>query len=423
MSGAGRSESRLGRPRDAFELAVVVLLALSAFVFIEPAPVDLLTMLLLPIALFGRRLAIPGGSSFALVCVAMFLLANMISLPISRHIAVALRFAAITGYLIASWVFVLGVAGKLGERAVRLVMLGWCWGAVLTVIPAIASYFGAFPFAERLAHAGRLHALFKDANVLGAWLIAPTVWATSRLVSLERSSRGAWLVVLVVCGIGVLLTYSRGAWISLGVALLLFFGLRMVAYGSARARVMTLLAVPVAIVLLAIALDRLANVAVVQDMLTQRLGPQHYDVDRFATQQDALEVALEKPLGIGPGQVEKTFVRAAHNAYVRGFVENGYLGGLALVLILFGSLLRSAWLAIDSRDPAVQTAMAVVAGCMAAVCVESLVIDSVHWRHAWVLAALAWTPALVRSSAPPCEPVVAPPSASPAAIRRSASRS
>lgn len=373
-------------------------MALSAFVFIEPAPVDLLTMLLVPIALFGRRLAIPAGSSFALVSVASFALANLISLPLAGYPDVALRFLAITTYLVISWVFVVGVSGKLGERAVRLVMLGWSWGAVLTVIPAIASYFGAFPFAERLAYAGRLHALFKDANVLGAWLVAPTVWATSRLVSLERSQRLPWAIVLIVCGFGVLLTYSRGAWISVGVALLLFFALRMVAYGSARARVMTLLAVPVAIVLLAIALDRLANVAVVQDMLTQRLGPQHYDVDRFATQEDALQVALERPFGIGPGQVEKTFVRAAHNAYVRAFVENGYLGGLALVLIWFGSLLRAAWLAIDSRDPALQTAMAVVAGCMAAICVESLVIDSVHWRHAWLLAGLAWTPALVRSS-------------------------
>ena len=373
-------------------------MALSAFVFIEPAPVDLLTMLMVPIALFGRRLAIPAGSSFALVSVASFALANLISLPLAGYPDVALRFLAITTYLVVSWVFVVGVSGKLGERAVRLVMLGWSWGAVLTVIPAIASYFGAFPFAERLAYAGRLHALFKDANVLGAWLVAPTVWATSRLVSLERSQRLPWAIVLIVCGFGVLLTYSRGAWISVGVALLLFFALRMVAYGSARARVMTLLAVPVAIVLLAIALDRLANVAVVQDMLTQRLGPQHYDVDRFATQEDALQVALERPFGIGPGQVEKTFVRAAHNAYVRAFVENGYLGGLALVLIWFGSLLRAAWLAIDSRDPALQTAMAVVAGCMAAICVESLVIDSVHWRHAWLLAGLAWTPALVRSS-------------------------
>jgi O-antigen ligase len=423
MGAQVRSPDRPGRPRDAFELAVVVLLALSAFVFIEPAPVDLLTLVLLPIALFARRLAIPAGSSFALVCVGVFLLANLISLPIARHIDVAIRFAAITVYLVGSWVFVLGVSGKLGERAVRLVMLGWSWGVVLTVIPAIASYFGAFPFVEQLAEGGRLHALFKDANVLGAWLVAPTVWATSRLVSLERSARLPWLFVLIVSGMGLLLTYSRGAWISVGVALLMFFGLRMVAFGSARARVMTLLAVPVAIVVLAVALDRLANVGVVQDMLTQRLGPQHYDVDRFATQQDALQVALETPLGIGPGQVEKTFVRAAHNAYVRGFVENGYLGGLALVLILFGSLLRSSWLAIDSRDPALQTAMAVVAGSMAAVCVESLVIDSVHWRHAWVLAALAWTPALMQSSARQWETRQAPPSATRAAIRRSASRS
>ncbi len=381
-----------GRPRDAFEWALVVLLALSAFVFIEPAPVDLLTVMLLPLALLGRRLAIPRGSVFALACAALFVLANLVSLPFARHLDVAVRFLAITLYLVAAWLFFVGVAGKLGERATRLIMLGWAWGAVLTVIPAIASYFGAFPFAERLAHASRLHALFKDANVLGAWLVAPLVWATSRMVSLERASRPFWGFVLIVCGVGVLLTYSRGAWISAGLALPAFFALRLVAVGTARGRVMMLLAVPVALVLLALALDRLANVAVVQDMLTQRLGAQHYDVDRFATQRDALEVAIERPLGIGPGQVEKTFVRAAHNAYVRGFVENGYLGGVTLALLLFGGMLRATWVAISSRDTALQTAMAVVAGCLAAICVESVVIDSVHWRHTWVLAALAWTP-------------------------------
>ena len=103
-------------------------MALSAFVFIEPAPVDLLTMLLVPIALFGRRLAIPAGSSFALVSVASFALANLISLPLAGYPDVALRFLAITTYLVISWVFVVGVSGKLGERAVRLVMLGWSWG-------------------------------------------------------------------------------------------------------------------------------------------------------------------------------------------------------------------------------------------------------------------------------------------------------
>jgi hypothetical protein len=310
----------------------------------------------------------------------------------ARHLGHALRFAAITAYLIVAWVFVLGYCGRYGERAVRVIMLGWTVGATLTTSVAILAYFGILPFAAELAPQGRLHAFFKDANVLGAYLVAPAVWSASRLVVLERGRRLFWAGALVVCGIGILLTYSRGAWISLAVAMLTFFGLRMVGYGSARSRVMTLLAVPVAVVLLAVALDRLADLAVVQDMLSQRVGLQAYDVDRFATQREALEVATRRPLGIGPGQSESTFERAAHNTYVRGFVENGYLGGLALILAMFSSLFVAIWVAISSREPRRQVALAVVAAALAAVCVESVVIDSVHWRHLWILMALAWTP-------------------------------
>ncbi|KIG12155.1 Permeases of the major facilitator superfamily protein [Enhygromyxa salina] len=375
-------------------MVVVVLMALGALVVVEPAPFDLLIILLLPIALVMRRLSIPKRGSVALAAVALFLLANAISLVPARDLGVALRFGAITAYLAIAWVFTAGFVGKHGERGAQLVMWGWTWGAVVTTTIAIAAYFGALPFAEQLAPQGRLHAFFKDANVLGAYLVAPAVWSASRLVLLERGRRLPWAVALVVCGVGILLTYSRGAWISIAVAMFTFFLLRLVGVGSRRSRTMTLLAVPVAVVLLAVALDRLVDVGVVQDMLAQRLGPQEYDVDRFATQREALEVAISSPFGIGPGQSERVFTRAAHNTYVRGLVENGYLGGLALAGLMFSSLFMAIWTALSSREPRRQVAMAVVAASLAAVCVESLVIDTVHWRHLWVLAALAWTPSV-----------------------------
>ena len=134
-------------------------------------------------------------------------------------------------------------------------------------------------------------------------------------------------------------------------------------------------------------------------MLSRRFGMQNYDVDRFATQREALEVAARTPWGIGPGQSESTFTRAAHNTYVRGFVENGYLGGLALVLSMYVSLFAGLWAALSSREPRHQIAMAVVASSLAAVCVESIVIDTVHWRHPWILMAMCWTPSALKAAA------------------------
>ena len=378
--------------RDRFDWTVAVLMALGSVVFIEPAPFDLSIVLIAPLALLRRRLAIPHASTFALVCVAVFVLANAISLIPARNLAAALRFEAITIYLLIAWAFVLGLVGKQGERAVRIVMLGWTVGAVVTTTVAIAGYLNVLPIHDLVAPGGRMKAFFKDPNVLGAYLVPAAVWSASRLFTLERERRSRWALALVVCSAGVFLSYSRGAWISLGIAMATFFGLRLVGVGTRRSRVMTLLAVPIAAVLLAIALDRLTELGVVQDMLELRLGPQAYDSDRFATQREAIEVATRTPLGIGPGHTELLFERAAHNAYVRGFVENGFLGGLSLTALMIASMLRALWLALNVREPRLQVAMAVVGASLASICVESLVIDSVHWRHLWVLAALAWVP-------------------------------
>jgi hypothetical protein len=378
--------------RDPFDRIVVLLMALGAVVFIEPSPFDLLIVVLLPIALLLRRLAIPRASSFALVCVALLVLANVVSLLPAPDLRVAVRYLVITLYLIVAWVFVLGLVGKQGERASRIVMRGWTIGALLTAGFSIAAYFGLAPLRELVAPAGRMHGFFKDPNVFGAFLVPPAVWATSRLVTLERGHRAGWVLTLVACGVGIFLSYSRGAWISLGVALLCFFLLRM-GGGTQRARVMTLLAVPVAALLLGFALQRLTEVGTVQEMLEIRLGMQSYDTDRFATQREAIEAAVRTPLGIGPGQTELVFDRAAHNSYVRGFVENGYLGGLSLVVLMWASLLRAGWLALAVKEPRLQVAMAVVAASLAAICVESMVIDAIHWRHLWLLSAMAWTPA------------------------------
>ena len=374
---------------------MVALMALGAVVFIEPAPFDLLTILLFPLALVLRQLALPRHSAVLLSIAGLFVIANVASLVPARDLGHALRFFAITAYLMLAWLFVLGYCGKYGERAMRVIMLGWTWGAALTTLLALLAFFRILPLYELLVPGGRMHGFFKDANVLGAYLVAPAVWSTAQLLSLERGQRLWWSVALVICSAGILLTFSRGAWISLALAMFAFFVLRLIGYGSTRSRVMTLLMVPVALVLLAIALDRLANVDAIQEMLTRRFGVQDYDVDRFATQREALEVAAREPIGIGPGQSEVTFTRAAHNAYVRGFVENGYVGGLALIALMFSGLVNALWVALSSRDPRRQMAMAVVASSLAAVCVESVVIDTVHWRHMWVLMGMAWTPALV----------------------------
>ena len=61
-----------------------------------------------------------------------------------------------------------------------------------------------------------------------------------------------------------------------------------------------------------------------------RLSLQSYDTDRFGTQLYAFRVALDTPLGIGPGQWFRShYHHATHNLYIRVLVENGWLGALS----------------------------------------------------------------------------------------------
>ncbi|MEX1367245.1 MAG: hypothetical protein AB1Z98_29230, partial [Nannocystaceae bacterium] len=130
----------------------------------------------------------------------------------------------------------------------------------------------------------------------------------------------------------------------------------------------------------------------VREMIELRASAQGYDDDRFGNQAAALAVALQHPLGIGPGATEVRFPISAHSLYVRAFVENGVLGLWATLGLLLLSQARALWVALQPSDPASQRLLTVVAAALVGVVVESSVIDTIHWRHLWLLLALAWTP-------------------------------
>ncbi|MCA9698051.1 MAG: O-antigen ligase family protein, partial [Myxococcales bacterium] len=256
----------------------------------------------------------------------------------------------------------------------------------------IATSFGLLPLGSIMLHYGRLEGFFKDENVFGAWCVPICVYAIARLVALRGGRRWWWLATLVIGALVVLLTYSRGAWINLALSAAVFYILRLVSVGSPRSKIITIAALPLAITALGVALFEVLSMDAVQDMLETRLKMQSYDTHRFATQEEAVRAALEHPLGIGPGQSELVFERAAHSTYVRSLVENGFLGFLSLVAFMALSGARAAWYAVDALDDEQQLLFAVVAGAMAGLLVESLVIDSIHWRHFFVVLALAWLP-------------------------------
>jgi hypothetical protein len=94
------------------------------------------------------------------------------------------------------------------------------------------------------------------------------------------------------------------------------------------------------------------------------------------------------PLGIGPLQFSKYFPEDPHNSYLNAFMSGGWLSGacyLALVLITLVFGLRQLLVATPW-----QSAMIVVYVGYAGTATESIIIDSDHWRHAFMLLGLLW---------------------------------
>jgi hypothetical protein len=175
------------------------------------------------------------------------------------------------------------------------------------------------------------------------------------------------------------------------VGLVAYAGLRVLA-GRVRASLGAVLGACVAVGAIAGLLVVVIDQPAVRDMLELRASTQGYDDDRFGNQADAIALAWEHPLGLGPGATEGHLSISAHSLYVRAFVENGGLGLWATVCLLLASLGRATWAALASGAAEGQRMLAVVAAALAGVVVESAVIDTIHWRHLWLLLALAWTP-------------------------------
>lgn len=375
------------RPFTLVHALLACTMLLGAVVVIEPAPYDLL---LAGTIVVGPLLAWPTARATLLVPLmlgALLLLANLASMVFMADLRHGIAFFGVTAYLVIGWALIVGWLDRFGASLLDPMLRAYAAGASVTSALAVAAYFGAAPGAELMLPDGRLRGLFKDPNVFGAFLVPAVVYAAASL----RRSR-LWFGAAVVAGIGgILLSYSRGAWINLGLSLLVYAGLRTLA-GRVRPTLGGILAAGIAIVALGAVLVAAIEHPTVADMLEIRATTQGYDDDRFANQAAALSLALEHPAGIGPGGTEGHFTISAHSLYIRAFVENGALGLWATLSLVGLTWLRATWAALGTRDPEHQRRLAVVAAVLAGALVESAVIDSIHWRHLWILLAFGWTP-------------------------------
>jgi hypothetical protein len=90
-------------------------------------------------------------------------------------------------------------------------------------------------------------------------------------------------------------------------------------------------------------------------------------------------------LGVGPGGWP-----TAHSLYAKTLAEHGVLGVSALALLIGALVVPLAQRAL--REPAANTVLpaALLLALIVGQLGNSFVIDTIHWRHFWMLLGLAW---------------------------------
>jgi O-antigen ligase len=372
-------------------------MASGSVLLLEPAPYDLALALLLVAGVLLNRLRFHASHRLPLLLLAGFLAANAASLLAAPDIRRALTHSAINFYMVASWLFFAGLTSAYGCRAVSVLMRGYAFAGSLAVALSTLAFFGLIPNQSLLLGSGRARGLFKDPNVYGPYLVLMFLYALARLQRNGLRGRGfpMGLAVCAISALGVFLSFSRAAWINCAVVIVCFIGFQTVSGIRARKLSAGPLYAMLLVALLAggIWAASASDNSPVGRMLAFRLsrnGLQNYDSMRFYTQRLALETAMAKPLGIGPGQSEVVFAYATHNMYLRVLAENGVLGFAALYGFVALSLLRAVKGATTLADGWRRDLFAVVGACLVGTLVNGLVIDTIHWRHLWFLLGLAW---------------------------------
>ncbi len=396
--GTARSYRHAGTRKSVVHWLALALVAAtivsSGFVFSEPAPVDALTiglMVLLPVVgLVAINPMLIGYFSLWAVAGASALLAATLSLDLS----LTMTHVGVTLYLTFASVVFAGFIAKNPSAHSELVLKAWTWAAIVAAGAGLIGYFELAPGAyELFTKFGRASGTFKDPNVFGPFLVTPIIYMLH--VALGR----AWLRMLaplIVAGVlmlAVLLSFSRGAWMNLAVALVLFGYLTLLTSRRAVTRLkLTALLIggmlfTAGLITLALSSDSIANLLAQRSTLAME-----YDTGtegRFGGQQKAMGLIAENPLGLGALEFgERYHPEEVHNVYLSMLLNAGWLGGGAYWILI--GLTAVLGLRHALRQSPTQPLFLIVYAAFIANALEGVIIDSDHWRHFYLLAAMVW---------------------------------
>ena len=365
------------RPLAAFAVAFLLL----GIVDVQPAPVDAFFALLIAttVATVRTRPLIPA---FVGVPLAAFVLLTILSITNAVDLKRAVSFEAITLYMVMlgvwlSWAFAKRQWVRVG---MKLYLIGAAASAALGPLALYAH------LSSRLVYDNsRAEGLFKDPNVYGAFLVPAAIFLLDEIAEPKMLGwrRRTNIALFAIVSLGVVVSYSRAAWLNYAIAVLTLVFVQSNRRGGLRraARSVGILA--------GCALAGFAMLAATGSLsfLLERSHLQTYDQQRFSNQNVAFSDMFRHFFGFGPGQTEILRPLSTHSTFVRAAFEQGFLGLAMLTLVLLSTLICAIRLARNTVEVN-GVGTGALLGIWLGQVTNSFFIDTLHWHHLWVSAAL-----------------------------------
>lgn len=367
-----------------------ITLAVSSFVIFEPSPYDLLILFIIAISFAFSIYHFKREIIFPILVLFIFLISNLISMFFIKEIGSSVLFIAITFYLAFSWIGLVGVSDLIKPIHLQVIVLGYLVSAILSAGVGFLAYFHLIPYSDFFLMYGRAKALFKDPNVFGPFLVMPTLLALSMTEKKDTTimKKVFYYFTFLFLAVGIIISFSRAAWGNFTISLLIF--LCVFKYNFFKRRIhsivfIILVGTPVTVYFI--------QTPMVEELLVSRLSYQGYDNDRFGTQIAAFESGLSNPFGIGAGQSDEVFQYSPHSLYARVFIENGVVGLLSFVLFFALSVIKSFQNFWHTKGESGVLPLIIFASLIG-IAFNSFFIDTLHWRHLWIIMAFAWVPSI-----------------------------
>lgn len=391
-------------------LLVLTVVATPLFVPRLPGnsiPVDIVNVCLIA---FGSLLLTHTGAQTRIPLVVptfMIVIGGLIATTQSVAVDRSLLAIAQDVYLFGVFLVIVNLVGQdptertAGALAAAWASAGVAMGALVWGVKAAGA---GHLFGVRMVDPfGRSHGPLRDPNMAGVYLVMSlfVLW-----LSPWPKRPSMKFVASVPIVLGVHATGSNTALFTLTAGVVATLGIGFIAHRESRAtRTAALLALVGITVLFTVIvppdaasrLDRSLDALGETPIFSASLGRIDSSLEPRAERwRDSLELfRSELVVGIGPSAtnewLETIHARVGgeiHNDFVAGFLERGILGGIGNLLLFAGLLLASGRLALNNRLRETGWIPSAAVGAAVTVLLAANALETLHFRHVWLLFAL-----------------------------------